>query len=457
MNQIKRESNVRKARWNGWFRISLALGFGASVLHAQGPPTFTTCTAPPAAQSFSIERAVMPSDTETTDSTAIPETILASLAAGTMEMREQLLYNPQANALTSTIFLVQAGSPIPTPPSVNLTSETLASFTLSIDRTYSSCTPMPSLMYTGTITSSSAGAAAPNGIYNLIFSGASAAVSIGYTNTNPPMVNNVVTLIAGVAVSYSAAGYGTLTFPSSVPGQPTVTSVVNSASQLPMIAPNSFVTIFGSNLSSKTDNWNNSIVNGALPTMLDGVSVSIGGQPAYISYVSAGQINVLAPQITSGAVTVTVTSGSTTSYAFTVTANQYAPALFAWPGNQAVATHLDGTYAVKAGTFPGLTTTPAKPGETITLWGTGFGPTTPATPAGMVIPSTQTYNTITLPTATLNNSEITVLGAALTPNSAGLYQVNVQIPSPLADGDYPVQVSIGGMTSPVGLILSVQQ
>jgi len=426
------------------------------MLHAQSQPTLSTCSiAPPAAQSFSIERTVMPSDTESTYATAIPQSVLASLAAGTMEMREQLLYNPQADALTSTIFLVQAGSPIPTPPSANITSETLATYSLSIDRTYSSCSPMPSLMYTGTITSSSAGAASPNGIYNLTFSGTPAAVSIGYTNTNPPAVNNVVTLIAGIAVSYSAAGYGTVTFPSSVAGQPTITSAVNSASQLPMIAPNSFVTIYGSNLSSKTDNWNSSIVNGALPTMLDGVSVSIGGQPAYISYVSPGQINVLTPQIASGSVTVTV--GSATSAAFTVTASQYAPALFAWPGNQAVATHLDGTYAVKAGTFPGLTTTPAKPGETITLWGTGFGPTTPATPLGMVVPATATYNTTTLPSATLNNGEMSVLGAALTSNAAGLYQINVQVPSPLADGDYPVQVSIGGMTSPVGLLLTVQQ
>jgi uncharacterized protein (TIGR03437 family) len=449
---------VTKRRGNGWFAISLAIGFWAVPPPAQSQSISTCSIAPPTAQSFSIERTVAPSDNGTTYSTDLSASILASLADGSMEMREQLLYNPQANTLTSTVFLVDAGAPIPTPSSVNIASTTLASYVISINGVYSSCSPVPSFMFAGTVTSSSGGAAAANGIYNLTFSGTPAVVSIGYTNTNPPAVNNVVTLLAGVAVSYSAAGFGTLTFPSNATaGQPTITSVVNSASMLPTIAADSFVTIMGSSLAPKTDTWNNSIVNGALPTTLDGVSVTIGGQPAYISYISPGQINAIAPQVSPGPVTVTVTNGSLTSVAYSVTSSQYAPALFVWPGNQAVATHQDGTYAAKAGTFPGVTTTPATPGETIILWGSGFGPTTPATPLGTVVPTTPTYNTTTLPSATLNNGEVTVLGAALSPNSAGLYQVAIQVPSPLANGDYYLQVSIGGMTSPLGTILTVQQ
>jgi uncharacterized protein (TIGR03437 family) len=312
-------------------------------------------------------------------------------------------------------------------------------------------------MFAGRVTSSSAGALSSTGIYNLTFSGTPATVSIGYTTDNPPVVNNVVTVFAGVATSYSAAGYGTLLFVSnSASGQPSVASVVNAASNLPSISPNSWITIIGSNLASKTDTWNNSIVNGALPTSLDGVSVMIGGSPAYISYISPGQINAVAPQISSGSVSVTVTNSSATSSAFTVTSNEYSPAFFIWPGNQAVATHQDGTYAVKPGTFAGITTTPAKPGETIILWGTGFGPTTPATPVGTVVPSNQIYSTATLPTVTLNNGETTVIGTAETPGAAALYQVAIQVPSPLADGDYSLQASIGGVTSPLGIILTVQ-
>jgi len=448
---------VKKCRWNGWFVISLAIGYCAVPMQAQNPPSPTCSTAPPTAQSFFIERSIMPSDSETTYNTVLSASILASLADGTMEMREQLLYNPQVNTLSSTVFLVDAGAPIPT-PTADIGSTTLANYVISISGTYSSCSPVPSFMFVGTVTSSSGGPSAANGIYGLRFMGTPAAVSIGYTNTNPPTVNNVVTLLAGVAVSYSAAGYGTLTFPStSTAGQPTITSVVNAANLQPNISSNTWVTIMGSNLASKTDTWNNSIVNGALPTSLDGVSVMIGGTPAYISYISPGQINAIAPQTSAGPVNVTVTNGSLTSSAYTVAAAQYSPGIFEWPGNQAVATRLDGTYAAKAGTFPGVTTTPAKPGDTIILWGTGLGATTPATPLGMLVPTTPTYDTAALPNVTLSSSPANVLGAALTSSSAALYQVAIQIPSPLANGDYALQVSIGGVTSPLGIVLTVQQ
>jgi uncharacterized protein (TIGR03437 family) len=446
-------------RWSLLCSIAYAIGFSALTLHAQSQPAPVTCmTAPPATQSFSIERAVMPSNTGTTFDTNLSSTILASLALGTLEMREQLVYNPQTNTLTSTVFLVQPGSPIPTPTDVDITSMILATYSISVDRTYTSCSPVPSVMFTGTVTSSTGGASAPNGIYNLTFSGTPAAVSIGYTTDNPPIINNVVTLFAGVVVSYSPAGFGTLTFLGNpMAGQPTITSVTNSASALPQIAPNTWVTITGSSLASTTDNWNNSIVNGALPTHLDGVSVMIGGKPAYINYISPGQINLVAPDVSPGQVPVIVTNSTGASASFNVTVGQYSPAFFVWPGNQAVATHLDFSFATKPGTFAGVTTIPAKPGETIILYGTGLGPTTPSTPSGTLVPTSPTFDTSTLPTVTLNNSPATVLGAALTPNAAALYQVAIQVPNSVGTGDFPVQVSIGGTTSPVGIILSVQQ
>ncbi len=172
------------------------------------PAGAATCTtAPPPCNPFPSSGPSMTSNIETTYDTSLSSNILASLASGTMEIRERLLYNPQANTLTSTVFLVPPGSPIPTPASVDITAMTLASYTISIDRTYTSCSPYPSVMFAGTITSSSGGASAPNGIYNLTFSGTPAAVSIGYTTDNPPQINNVVTLFAGIAVSYSPAGY----------------------------------------------------------------------------------------------------------------------------------------------------------------------------------------------------------------------------------------------------------
>jgi len=232
--------------------------------------------------------------------------------------------------------------------------------------------------------------------------------------------------------------------------------VVNGASFQPGIVPNSWATILGSNLSSVTDTWSNFIVNGKLPTTLDGVSVTIGGQPAYVQYVSPGQINLLAPDIPAGPVQVTVTNSAGTSSSFTVTASQYGPAFFTWPNNQAVATRQDFSFAAKAGTFAGATTVPAKPGDVLILWGTGFGPTIPAAPVGVQTPSTQTYSTATAPTVTINNVPATVYGAALAPGFVGLYQVAIQVPTSLGDGDWPLVVNVGGVAGPSGVVLSVQ-
>jgi uncharacterized protein (TIGR03437 family) len=228
--------------------------------------------------------------------------------------------------------------------------------------------------------------------------------------------------------------------------------VVNGASFQPGIVANSWVTIQGAGLAPKTDNWNNSIVNGALPISLDGVSVTMGGKPAYIYYITPGQLNVLAPDLSPGPVPVVVTTPSGSSTAFTATAGLYGPAFFLWPANQAVATRQDYSLAVKAGTFAGASTLPAKPGEVVILWATGFGPTTPAAPAGAATPGDKPYSTATAPTLTIDGIPALVYGAALAPGSAGLYQIAIQVPLTLADGDWPIQASIGGVMSPAAVL-----
>ncbi len=236
---------------------------------------------------------------------------------------------------------------------------------------------------------------------------------------------------------------------------PAVTSVVNAAGFQPGIVANSWVTILGTNLAPQTDDWSNSVINGVLPTSLDGVRVTIGGNAAYMYYISPGQLNVLAPGLPAGPVTVTVTTPGGTEASFASTASLYGPAFFLWPGSQAVATRQDYSYAVKAGTFAGVTTVAAKPGEVIILWATGFGPTMPAAPLGVAVPVTGGYPTASSPAVTIDNTPVLVYGAALAPGSAGLYQIAIQVPTTLADGDWPIQVSIGGALSPTGIVLSI--
>jgi uncharacterized protein (TIGR03437 family) len=248
-----------------------------------------------------------------------------------------------------------------------------------------------------------------------------------------------------------------LLFAASIPSPPAITAVANGASFQPGVVANSWVTIQGTGLAPKTDDWSHSIVNGALPTSLDGVKVTMGGKPAYVYFISPGQLNVLAPDVPAGPISVTVTTPSGTSANFATTASVYDPAFFLWPGNQAVATRTDYSFAAKPGTFAGATTVAAKPGETIILWATGFGPTTPAAPVGFAVPSDRTYATATLPSINIGNIPATVDGAALASGSAGLYQIAVKVPGSLTDGDWPIQASIGGVQSPSGVVLSVKQ
>jgi hypothetical protein len=192
-----------------------------------------TCTvAPTGLQSLSIERVLTLSNVLSTQTATIPPNILASITGGAQEIRERLIFNSQANTLTSTVFLVAVGSPNPTPIGVDLTQSTVEGFTLSIDRIYTTCKPVPNVLLVGTIAQSSGGINTPTGLFGN-FIGAPAAISIGYTTDNPPKINNAVIVVAGTVVDFSASATGTITFPPSpvtppgTSGAPTI--VVNPA------------------------------------------------------------------------------------------------------------------------------------------------------------------------------------------------------------------------------------
>jgi uncharacterized protein (TIGR03437 family) len=158
-----------------------------------------------------------------------------------------------------------------------------------------------------------------------------------------------------------------------------------------------------------------------------------------------------------GSVAVQVTNSLGSSNTTTVTSQEYAPGFFLWANNQPVTTHADYSYAMKNNTYAGLTTVPAKPGEYIVLWGTGFGPTTPAIPAGTLVPASPVYYTATVPSLTLNGQPMAYYATALTSSFAGLYQVIAQVPASMPNGDWPIVATIGGVPSPTGVLLTVAQ
>lgn len=227
--------------------------------------------------------------------------------------------------------------------------------------------------------------------------------------------------------------------------------VVSAASAVAApVTPNSWVTIYGSNLSSSTRTWGAAdIINGALPTTLDGVKVSINGKPAYVEYISPTQINVLTPDDTAtGPVQVLVSSPGGQADPTNITLQAAAPAFFTFDGKYLAATHVNGSLIGAPGFFPSApnATTPAKSGETIVLYGTGFGPTTPPASAGQVVSQLSPLAAKDL-AITVGGVSATASFAGLIPNAAGLYQFNVQLPAGIPDGDQTVIASVGGVTS----------
>ncbi len=188
-------------------------------------------------------------------------------------------------------------------------------------------------------------------------------------------------------------------------------NVVNAAGFQAGIASNSWFTILGLFLSPDISSWANVVSGDNLPTTLDGVSVSVGGQPAYVAYVSPTQINALAPNVGVGTVALRVSTPNGSSVV-SVVSQTVQPAFFLWGDNYAAATHQDYTPAVRNETLSGLATVPAKPGDVIILWGTGFGSTSPAAPTGIEVPYATTFYTSNAVSVSVGGAEATVCGAA---------------------------------------------
>ncbi len=219
------------------------------------------------------------------------------------------------------------------------------------------------------------------------------------------------------------------------------------------IAPGTWLEIYGDNLSSTTREWTGNDFKGTTaPTSLDGVSVTIANKPAFVRFISPGQINVQAPDdIGTGPVPVVVTVNGVASDPVTVTATAAAPGLLApisAGGKQYVAAYNGATLVGN----PSSAT--VKPGDVITLYGIGFGPVTPAMPAGQIV---GTLNNVTNPLKVrIGGSDAAASYQGLGPNFVGLYQFNITVPN-VPDGDQPVTIDLGGIDAGQTIFITVKR
>jgi uncharacterized protein (TIGR03437 family) len=209
------------------------------------------------------------------------------------------------------------------------------------------------------------------------------------------------------------------------------------------------VEIYGKNLATTTQVWGGADFQGNnAPTALGGTTVTVGGKSAFVDYVSPDQVNVQVPSnVATGSqpVIVTTVGGSSNPHSVTVNATQpglLSPAAFKINNQQyAVAEFADGFFVLPPGTG-GVAARRAKPGDTIILYGIGFGPVTPDNPAGVIVQAVSAVN------ASLNISiggkTAQVQYAGLTVGFVGLYQFNVVVPDVTVSDNTPLTFTLGG-------------
>ena len=256
--------------------------------------------------------------------------------------------------------------------------------------------------------------------------------------------------------------------------------VANLLPTVNSISSNAIISIFGTDFApaGTSDTEPELDGQGRVATTQRDVCVEINGERSPILHVFANQLNLQAPTLapgTAGPVSVEVIAGCGTaderrSAVEMVTIEEVTPAFFVIAfsdvggANPIAALHQDGVNAVgDPAVFPSLN--PAEPGEFISLFATGFGPTDPAVQAGEIPANALPPDSFGQ--ADLTNPVVITIGgipvpdedvfyAGTAPCCAGLYQIVVKVPPSAPDGDLEVIATVAGVSTPPGPFVSVK-
>jgi uncharacterized protein (TIGR03437 family) len=156
---------------------------------------------------------------------------------------------------------------------------------------------------------------------------------------------------------------------------------VSAEGSISGVAPGSIASVFGQNLTAESA----SAPSNHLAKTLAGVTVRIGTRTLPLFFASPTQINFQIPaDLSPGDSTLTVSSEGLPDVTSDFSIVRNAPALFPATGQAyAMAMHEDGT--------PVTPDAPARQGELLTAYGTGFGPTDRVRPEGVAVPASPRY------------------------------------------------------------------
>lgn len=214
----------------------MLFGLAAAISFLATPAAAQISTSGPTLTGLSqFEQSITMSDILPAVTLNVPANVLASITGGALDLRAQTNYNPQANALTSTFFTVQNGSPTPTNLSQISPANVYGSIVISVSQLY---VTSRAAMFVGAISSASS---TLFGSYQAT----PASFSFTYSSATPPVLTNAIFSIAGTLafVSPTATGNVTITQPPATGGGSTstgVTIVVSAGGGITTMAANAF-------------------------------------------------------------------------------------------------------------------------------------------------------------------------------------------------------------------------
>jgi uncharacterized protein (TIGR03437 family) len=218
--------------------------------------------------------------------------------------------------------------------------------------------------------------------------------------------------------------------------------IQNAAGQtpLPSVASGSLISIFGPSLAPSTMTGPTDPV----AQTLDGVVVTTSGYILPLMYVSQFQINALVPSgLTPGDYDLTVSSLSSPDVLTSFTVARNAPGLLTNPVNNqsyALAFHQDGTLITPS--------SPALPGETVNVLGTGFGPFMLPYIDGFPAPPSPPNPLVDPVSVSLGGTALTPAWAGAAPGFVGLVSCQIPIGSSVPAGTtLPLTVTVNGVSS----------
>jgi len=209
---------------------------------------------------------------------------------------------------------------------------------------------------------------------------------------------------------------------------PAISSVVNAANGTAPVAPGGLITVWGSNMSPAS-----AVASQIpLPTALGQSCLSVNGTPVPLLFVSPAQVNAQLPNNVLGPSLINIHTPGGVSNSFHFTVQSAAPAVFL-SGSAGPVTGL--ATVVRAANNQIVTpTNPIRPGDTLVIYLTGMGLTTPAVTAGYAAPASPLAQASIVPKVSLGGSQLTVQYAGLAPGEVGVYQINVVVPGSVTQG-----------------------